>query len=62
MKKVVMELYNGAEKMKIFSTHIPHSVRAKEISASGVSIYKHDPNGKVAAAYSSLTLEVLNNG
>lgn len=51
-----------AEKMKIFSTHIPHSVRAKEISANGVSIYKHDPNGKVAAAYSSLTLEVLNNG
>lgn len=51
-----------AEKVKIFSTHIPHSVRTKEISANGVSIYRHDPNGKVAAAYSALTLEVLNNG
>jgi len=26
-----------------------------------VSIYKHDPNGKVASAYQSLTEEVLGN-
>jgi len=25
----------------------------------GVSIYEHDPNGKVASAYQSLTEEVL---
>lgn len=45
--------------IKVFNTEIPHSVRAKEISAEGRSIYTHDPNGKVAAAYESLTKEVL---
>ena len=30
-----------------------------EISAEGVSIYQHDPKGKVANAYQSLTEEVL---
>lgn len=35
------------------------SVRAAEISAEGVSIYKHDPKGKVALAYDSLTKEVI---
>lgn len=48
-------------KVKIFSNNIPISVRAAEISAEGVSIYKHDPKGKVAFAYSSLTEEVLAN-
>ena len=48
-------------KVKIFSNNIPISVRAAEISAEGVSIYKHDPKGKVAIAYSSLTEEVLAN-
>ena len=28
-------------------------------NAEGKSIYAHDPNGKVAAAYESLTKEVL---
>ncbi|MDD6371895.1 MAG: ParA family protein, partial [Eubacteriales bacterium] len=40
---------------------IPRSVRAAEISAEGKSIFKHDPSGKVADAYRSLTKEVLNN-
>ena len=35
-------------KIKVFGTEIPHSVRAKEISAEGKSIFAHDPNGKVA--------------
>ncbi len=34
-------------KIKVFGTEIPHSVRAKEISAEGKSIFAHDPNGKV---------------
>lgn len=34
------------------------SVRAAETLAEGVSIYKHDPKGKVAQAYEKLTLEV----
>lgn len=46
-------------KIKVFSTEIPHSVRAKEASAEGKSIFTHDPGGKVAAAYQNLTREVM---
>ena len=49
------------DKIKIFHTDIPHSVRAAEISAEGKSIYAHDPKGKVAAAYRELTQEVIRN-
>jgi chromosome partitioning protein len=45
--------------IRIYSEHIPHSVRAAETSAQGVSIYAHDPRGKVAAAYQALVGEVL---
>ena len=38
-------------KIKVFGTEIPHSVRAKETSAEGKSIFAHDPGGKVAEAY-----------
>ena len=41
---------NYGRRITVFDTEIPHSVRAAEISAEGVSIYKHDPKGKVAAA------------
>ena len=57
MAALLRETYGG--KIKVFDTDIPHSVRAAEISAEGKSIYAHDPNGKVAAAYESLTKEVL---
>ena len=50
------------ENICIFKDHIPHSVRAAETSATGKSIFKHDPNGKVAAAYDALAGEVLNCG
>ena len=52
---------NYGSKVHMFENSIPMSVRAAEISAEGVSIYKHDPNGKVASAYKSLTKEVLCN-
>lgn len=48
-------------KLKVYDVDIPRSVRAAEISAEGVSIFKHDPGGKVAEAYRSLTKEVLQN-
>ena len=54
---LVVEDYGS--KVRIFENSIPMSVRAAEISAEGVSIYEHDPNGKVASAYQSLTEEVL---
>lgn len=46
-------------KIRVFDTDIPHSVRAAEISAEGKSIFLHDPKGKVAAAYRRLTQEVM---
>lgn len=48
--------------IKVFDTMIPESVRAKECTAFGVSIYKHDPRGKVAKAFEELTGEVLAHG
>ena len=48
------------ENIRIFQEYIPHSVRAAETSKTGKSIFTHDPNGKVAAAYDALTREVLN--
>lgn len=53
---------NYGDKVKIYDCIIPLSVRAAEVSAAGISIYTHDPKGKVAAAYESLTEEVLLNG
>lgn len=52
---------NYGSKVKIFEQYIPMSVRAVETSAEGVSIFEHDPKGKVASAYQSLTKEVLGN-
>ena len=57
MAALLKETYGG--KLRIFDAEIPHSIRAAEISAEGKSIYAHDPNGKVAEAYRSLTKEVL---
>ena len=50
-------LIRGAygSKIKVFDQTIPRSVRAAEISAVGKSIFQHDPKGKVAEAYKSLT-------
>lgn len=45
--------------LRIFDTEIPHSVRAAECALEGVSIFSHDKNGKVAAAYKALTQEVI---
>ena len=49
--------YDG--RLRVFSSIIPQSVRAAEISAEGKSIYLHDPAGKVSAAYDALTREVI---
>ena len=46
-------------KVRIFNSIIPLSIRAAETSAEGRSIYLHDPAGKVSAAYTALTREVL---
>ena len=46
------------ENIRVFRSEIPFSVRAAECSLSGESIFSHDRNGKVAAAYEDLTKEV----
>lgn len=46
------------QNIRVFETEIPHSVRAAECSVTGESIFTHDKNGKVAAAYEALTKEV----
>ena len=59
ISSLIRETYGG--KIKVFKTDIPRSVRAEEISAEGKSIFKHDPNGKVAEAYRTLAKEVSKN-
>ncbi len=54
---LLRETYGGD--IKVFDSEIPHSVRAKETSTEGKSIFVHDPGGKVAEAYGNLTREVL---
>lgn len=46
------------QNIRVFDSEIPHSVRTAECSIAGVSIFTHDKNGKVAAAYENLTKEV----
>ena len=55
----VREAYG--EKIEIFDTVIPMSVKAAETSAEGVSIFSHCLNGKVAKAYETIAEEVLRN-
>lgn len=54
--ETLTEVYGS--KLAIFGK-IPRSVRASETTKLGKSIYTHDPKGKVAEAYESLTREVL---
>lgn len=53
---LIRETYGKS--IKVFDVEIPRSVRACETSAEGISIYMHDPKGKVANAYQMLTTEV----
>lgn len=59
-REIIQLLRDGyEEQIKFFKNDIPVSVRASEISAIGVSIFSHDPKGKVAAAYRGLAKEVI---
>lgn len=59
ISQLIRDTYGG--KLKVYDTDIPRSVRAAEISAEGKSIFAHDPSGKVAEAYKTLTKEVIDN-
>lgn len=59
--KAIISLLRSSvgENLRVFNTEIPFSVRAAESSLEGKSIFAHDKNGKVAAAYEAMTQEVM---
>ncbi len=59
ISRLVVDTYS--DQIGVFKTLIPVSVRASEISAEGSSIYQYDPRGKAAAAYRTLTEEVISH-
>ncbi len=61
MMNAVLRTYGKGSGVGVFESFIPYSVRAAESSAEGVSIFRHDPNGKVAAAYMDFGKELIQN-
>ena len=58
-RQIIESMREGiGQRIRIFDAMIPHSVRAAECPNEGVSIFRHDPDGKVAEAYGRLTEEV----
>ena len=47
------------QRLRVFDTEIPHSVRAAEATLKGGSIFAYDKTCKVAEAYGRLTKEVI---
>ena len=62
LSRGVVEQIRAAYGGRVFSAEIPRSTRVAEISVENKSIYDHDRNGKSAAAYETLTKEVLSIG
>ena len=50
------------QRIKVFESEIPHSIRAVEATAGGKSIYAYDKSGKVAEAYGRFSKEVVEIG
>ena len=50
------------QRIKVFDTQIPHSIRAVEATAEGKSIFAYDKGGKVATAYEQCGKEVAEIG
>ena len=48
-----------SDRVRVFDTQIPFSVRAAESAQEGQSIFAYDKGGKVAAAYEAVTKAVL---
>jgi len=59
-KALIDEAYG--DKIKIFNTHIPSTVKVGEANYSSLSVIEHDPNGRASAAYKNFAKEVLDNG
>ena len=61
MMNAVLKNYGTGSGVGVFESFIPYSVRAAESSAAGVSIFRHDPDGKVAAAYMDFGRELMSH-
>lgn len=53
---------NCGDRIPVFKTEIPLTIRTAEASATGMSIFQHAANDKAARAYESLVQEVIANG
>jgi chromosome partitioning protein len=54
---IIRKAYGG--NVRIYSVPIPYSVKVKEASSVGKSIFAYEAGGRAAAAYESLAKEVL---
>jgi chromosome partitioning protein len=45
--------------IRVFASEIPVSIKAVEHGYEGVSIYSHDPKGKISSAYTAFLGEIL---
>ena len=62
-RAAVEEITRGyGAQLRIFETMIPVSVKVREASAVGVSVFEHSPKSKVALAYAKFVREVLGDG
>ena len=64
ISKEITETVRNAygQRIRVFDTQIPHSVRAVEATAEGKSLFAYDKNGKVTAAYERFGKEVVESG
>jgi chromosome partitioning protein len=64
LAKNTVELIQNAygDNIRIYPTPIPYSVKIKEASSVGASIYAYEKGGKAAYAYEQLVKEVERNG
>lgn len=56
VSKILRDSYG--QRIKVFNSEIPHSVKAQEAVTEGKSIYKYAKSSKVALAYRELTKEI----
>ncbi len=53
---------NCGDRIPVFQTEIPLTIRTAEASSTGMSVFLHATNDKAAKAYESLVQEVMANG
>lgn len=56
ISELIRDTYGN--QIKVFNAEIPKATKAAETSAMGFSIFKHDPQSKVAEAYMQVAKEV----